>query len=559
MAEELAPIVQSDPVAVPQRLEIAEGCVRWDHAVAREVHVPPSALRRFCDLRAEDEVKVFAEEFGPLGLCDKHALPHTHARRLTELVWVQPGRVLGHAGPAGSGHGLSEGFATAQLRSRQDALAGTLGPDGFEPAWVDPEDPDPSVDLCRVRSGRLLAPSAYGGGGPFFQRGPVPGWEEPVEGWVALARALDALLWLRAALDQSIPHPGRAELARQVQRVRSSRWADLRPLVDLAPRLSESFLYSYSGRSVREHDDVAARWTALVRHVNQVPDDDASAPSLGEQLGSARRCIAFVGRRLADIADLSIGVDWHRNHDDTYRSLVGPRTTTLFGVLALQAIVALCPGAGQPGLAICSRCLEWYTPSQHLKANQPNHYCQECREGGAAGQTFRAGGSGRVGKLHKTLEGTVGWALQCNPDAWDVAAARSLGTPPTNWAIPSSFRCNAIDPGDPVYLWVTGRAGRRPTPGLWAAGTVCEPAEGTEDWRADSTAPRRWLKVDMDFLDAPIAREAFRSDDRLANAEMLRPSRHGGPFKLTREEVDAIDAQIAALTPTPPDSSTVTS
>ncbi len=555
MAKEEEPIVQSDPVAVPRRLEVARGWVRWDYEVAQQVDVAPSALRRFCGLRTEDQVKAFAQEFGPLGLCDKHALPHTHTRRLTENVWVQPGRAVDHAEPAGTGHGVSSGFATATMTSRQDALIGTLGPDGFEPAWVHPEDPDPWVDPCYVRSGRPLDPPASGGSGPVFQRGPVKGWEEPVEGWLALARAFDALLWLRAALDQSVPHPSRAELARQAQRVRTSRWADLWPLVDLAPCLSESFMYSFSGRSVQEHDDVAVHWTALVHQVNQVPDDGPSAVSPEEQLESARRCIAFVGRRLADMADLSIGVGWHRNHDETYRSLVGPRTTTLFGVLALQAIVALCPGAGQPGLAICSKCTWWYQPSQHLKANQPNHYCRDCRDRGAAGQTYRAGGSGRVGKHHKKLEGTVGWALQCNPDAWDVAAARSLGTPPTNWAIPRSFRCAAIEPGDPVYLWVTGRKDDRPTPGIWAAGTVCEPAEGAEDWRADSTAPRRWLNVDMDFLDVPIAREAFKSDDRLANAEMLRSSRHGGPFKLTRDEVDAIDALIAAVPPTSRNSS----
>lgn len=544
MAKEASPIVQSDPVAVPQRLEVVDGWVRWDHTVKHEVEVPPSALRRFCGLRTDDEVKAFAEEFGPLGLCDKHKLPHTHTRRLTELVWVQPGRAVDQAEPAGS-----EGFAAAQLMPRGDALAGTLGPDGFEPARVHPEDPDPWVDPCYVRSGGPLDPPASGGSGPFFQRGPVQGWEEPVEGWVALAGALDALLWLRAQLSRSVPHPSQAELARQAQRVRSSRWADLWPLVDLAPRLSESFIYSFSGRSVQEHDDVAIHWTDLVHQVNQVPDDGPSAASTEQQLESARRCIAFVGRRLADMADLSIGVDWHRNSDETYRSLVGPRTTTLFGVLALQAIVALAPGAGQPGLAICSRCPRWYEPSQRLKSNQPNHYCQDCRDRGAAGQTYRAGGSGRVGKHHKALEGTVGWALQCNPDACDIAAARSLGTPPTKWAIPPSFRCAAIDPGDPVYLWVTGRKDDQPTPGIWAAGTVSEPPEGAEDWRADSTAKQRCLTVDMDFLDVPIPREAVRSDDRLANAEMLRSSRWGGPFKLTRDEVDAIDAQIAALNP----------
>lgn len=551
MAEELAPIVQSDPVAVPQRVEVSGGWVSWDYAVAREVDVPPSALRQFCDLRTEDEVKAFAEEFGPLGLCDKHALPHTHTRRLTEMVWVQQGRVLGSADSAGRGHGASGGCAPAQLMSRDDALGGTLGPDGFEAAWVDPDDPDPSVDLCRVRSGRLLAPTAYQGSGPFLQRGPVTAWEEPVEGWVGLARAIDSLLWLRAALDQSIASPSRAELARQLQRVHGDRWADLWPLVDLAPRLSESYLYSYSERSVREHDDIAAHWTELVGLVNAPPGDGPQSPKarLEQQLESARRCIAFVGRRLADMADLSIGVDWHRNDDDTYRSLVGPKTTTLFGVLALQAIVALCPGAGQPGLAICSRCREWYPPRQRLKKNQPNHYCDNCRKRDAAGQTWRAGGSGRVGKLHQKLEGAVGWALQCNPNAWDVVAARSLDTPPGNWAIPIGFRCAAIEPGDPVYLWVTGRAGDHPTPGLWAVGAVCAPADGAEDWRQDSTAPRRWLPVDMDFLDEPISREVVRSDDRLCGAEMLRPSRHGGPFKLTREEVDAIDELIATRTP----------
>ena len=147
-----------------------------------------------------------------------------------------------------------------------------------------------------------------------------------------------------------------------------------------------------------------------------------------------------------------------------------------------------------------------------------------------------------------TVIDSDGILTYCSPSitsqlGWDPAEVMALGSAPTNWMMEPTYRCEAVEPGDPVYLWVTGQPGADPTPGVWAAGHVTTPPDPAPDWRSQHARRDQavYVHVDIDFLDEPIPREQLAKDSRFANSEILCVPRTNSPVKLTASEIEAIE------------------
>lgn len=531
-------MVQTDPVVVPGHVDVADGWVRWGGA-GREVDVPADALQRFTRMRSSGDVAAFARELGPLALCDRHRLPYTHTRRDTGLMWVHSGHDLAPVEverTSGTPRSRLDRYPPAQIVDERvlSAVGGDVVEDLDEWSEKLRRGDDSGHDDCHPEAGPV--PGDHPPGQVVFQRGAPRTWQEPVEGVLQLASLVDAVMELGVAVTNE-----------DVDRLTPELWSRLWPLVDHSPVMADSrYRFAdwavgspfdsvesgFSGRSAAEHDIVAATWKALVAI-------DQPAP---QRLANARRGLAFAVRRLLAIGDVTIGFDWFTKAKGDVEARLGPRTHTLFGAIALQAAVALSPGVHTPGLALCSACKQWYQPIRRPRSRE-RHYCDECRKKGAAQKSRRGGGADRRGKADTRLAGVAGWLLKCNPKNWDPAEVMALGSAPTNWMMEPTYRCEAVEPGDPVYLWVTGQPDADPTPGVWAAGHVTTAPDPAPDWRSQHARRDQavYVHVDIEFLDEPIPREQLAKDSRFANSEILCVPRTNSPVKLTASEIEAIE------------------
>jgi hypothetical protein len=131
------------------------------------------------------------------------------------------------------------------------------------------------------------------------------------------------------------------------------------------------------------------------------------------------------------------------------------------------------------------------------------------------------------------------WVLKCNPAKTDLASlmadgGRSIET----WCVADNYRSELFEAGQPVFLWVSGSAGRTPTPGIWARGQVAGPARP----RADG---KLVVPVELRFLDSPLPRADLLPLAPLHDLEVLRQPQMSNPSFLTTDEYDVI-AQLLA-------------
>jgi hypothetical protein len=141
------------------------------------------------------------------------------------------------------------------------------------------------------------------------------------------------------------------------------------------------------------------------------------------------------------------------------------------------------------------------------------------------------------------------WILKARPDMWDIAGWLRSDEPAGSWRLAESPRVDLLAPGQRCFLWVTGPAGARLTPGIWAAGTVTgevfEQAGDPDDPRwTDLEAQRQtrpFVPVDLERLSEPIARSELRDDPRFSMSEILRAPRVGNPVVLTPGELAVLD------------------
>lgn len=141
------------------------------------------------------------------------------------------------------------------------------------------------------------------------------------------------------------------------------------------------------------------------------------------------------------------------------------------------------------------------------------------------------------------------WILKARPDVWDIAGWLRSDEPAGSWRLADSGRVELLAPGQRCFLWITGPASARLTPGVWAAGEitgVVEHRDGDLDdprW-TDHDAQRQsrpFVPVDLTRLAEPIPRAELRHDPRFAMAEILRAPRVGNPVVVTPEELDVLD------------------
>lgn len=99
-----------------------------------------------------------------------------------------------------------------------------------------------------------------------------------------------------------------------------------------------------------------------------------------------------------------------------------------------------------------------------------------------------------------------------------------------------SYRLDLVQPGQPVVLWVSGRA----LPGVHAVGTVTGPVreQGGDDAGPDDGRPA--LPVRLTRLDAPVERSELLHDPRFADAEVLRMPAGSNPSWLTAAQLAVV-------------------
>lgn len=135
-----------------------------------------------------------------------------------------------------------------------------------------------------------------------------------------------------------------------------------------------------------------------------------------------------------------------------------------------------------------------------------------------------------------TRENLGAWVLKCNPSVSDLPAlvadgGRSVET----WCVADNYRSELFDADQPLLFWVSGSAGRTPTPGIWGSGRVTGPART----RADG---KLVVPIELEVLDPPLARSEIAAVDLLRDLEVIRQPQMSNPSFVTK-------GQYAALLP----------
>ncbi len=99
-----------------------------------------------------------------------------------------------------------------------------------------------------------------------------------------------------------------------------------------------------------------------------------------------------------------------------------------------------------------------------------------------------------------------------------------------------SYRLGLMRPGDPVVLWVSGRA----APGVHAYGALAGAPY------ADRGGPgAQWrVEVTLGPLSAPVPRAAFLADPRLAGAEVIRMPAGSNPSYLSPAQWQVLEGLL---------------
>jgi len=145
-----------------------------------------------------------------------------------------------------------------------------------------------------------------------------------------------------------------------------------------------------------------------------------------------------------------------------------------------------------------------------------------------------------------------GWTLTCNPNTWDLRDFLAAGGGRIDgWSVQPSYRLGLIEPGQPVYLWVTKGAADIDS-GVWARGCVVErPQRDVPDWRwLDHEKARRtdtFLPLDLHLFELLVPRDHVRGTRGLEDLEILRSPQMSNPQVVRPAEVALLDGLIGPL------------
>jgi hypothetical protein len=141
------------------------------------------------------------------------------------------------------------------------------------------------------------------------------------------------------------------------------------------------------------------------------------------------------------------------------------------------------------------------------------------------------------------------WILKARPDLWDIAGWLRSDEPVGSWRLAEGPRVDLLAPGQRCFLWITGAAGARLTPGIWAWGSITGAVFGQSGdlddprWidRVAQRQVRPFVPVHLERLSEPIPRSELRDDPRFALSEILRAPRVGNPVVVTPGELAVLD------------------
>ena len=164
------------------------------------------------------------------------------------------------------------------------------------------------------------------------------------------------------------------------------------------------------------------------------------------------------------------------------------------------------------------------------------------------------GGSGsvHVSPEQHLAEPAGAWMLRLSPHVYDVN--RVFAAPDRQvrlWSVEDDERAASMESGQPVYLWVSEGDPFREA-GVWGVGWIAGPCirgiadEGWLDHEAASRADL-FAVVELSLLDAPLRRETFLDDVRLADAEVIRDPYGPNPGVISSSEAEALAEHLSAL------------
>ena len=143
------------------------------------------------------------------------------------------------------------------------------------------------------------------------------------------------------------------------------------------------------------------------------------------------------------------------------------------------------------------------------------------------------------------------WVLKCNPDVSDLPGlAADGGRSIKTWCVADNYRAALVEAGQPVLLWVSGSAGRRPTPGVWAVGRVTRPVERIPDPAGGERSGKLVVPVELEFLDAPVPRSVLATVPELHGLEVIRQPQMSNPSFVTKAELAALENLLVDETKT---------
>jgi EVE domain len=138
------------------------------------------------------------------------------------------------------------------------------------------------------------------------------------------------------------------------------------------------------------------------------------------------------------------------------------------------------------------------------------------------------------------------WMVKGNPAVWDFTALLRGEMPVERWSVQPNYRSELAEPGDRVFLWLTGGSSAV-EPGLWGAGAVTGRLEelGPTDeghWRDEEKRRRsvHFLPMRIDLWGHPLSPAALRAAG-LGDLEVLRQPQMGNPLHVTRPQLEALD------------------
>jgi hypothetical protein len=92
--------------------------------------------------------------------------------------------------------------------------------------------------------------------------------------------------------------------------------------------------------------------------------------------------------------------------------------------------------------------------------------------------------------------------------------------------VADNYRSELFEAGQALLFWVSGSAGRSPTPGIWGSGRITGPART----RADG---KRVVPIELEFLDPPLARSELAAVAGLRDLEVIRQPQMSNPSFVT--------------------------